>query len=169
MHDRRAMTLVELLVALGLLSVVALGVSSWIATTARAQLTVGERVRFETAARVVLERIYENVVCGDYPPDQERERVVIEHESLVIETRLVGDDNGGQATRTYSHNERAGTIDVRITSAQGTQTRSLLGDVASFVCAIESGEGSDVQHDRVLTITITSRSGRHLRREIRLP
>lgn len=165
MHNSRAMTLVELLVALGLLSVVALGASSWIATTAQAQRTVGERVRFETAAQAVLERIYEDAMSGDVQPDEERERVVIENESLVIQTRLVG----GQTTRTYSYNERDETVTVQITSAQRTRMRSLLGDVASFECAIESSDHSDNGNDRVLTVTITSRSGRQLRREIRLP
>lgn len=169
MRDRRAMTLVELLAALGLLSVVALGASTWLATTAQTQRAVGARVRFETAARALLERIHEDIMCGDFSAD-ERERIVVENGSLVIETRLI-DGGVGAAKRTYSHNERDGTVSVQITSAQRTQMRRLLGDVTAFHCAIKSSEieSNDDRSHRVLTVTIASRLGQRLEREIRTP
>ena len=131
----RGMTLIELLVALGLLSILGLGASSWLALTAESQHRFGHRLRFEQTADAALSRIFEDVMVGDFVLEfnddrdspQTRggrgegegregriEKVKIDDDELIIHTRSLEPETIGKSvTRIYSFDDSTGTLSVR--------------------------------------------------------
>ena len=61
---RRGLTMIELMLAVSLLAVLMLAVTSWIQVTARAGATTIEPARWRGAAEAVLQLIHDDLVTG---------------------------------------------------------------------------------------------------------
>ncbi len=159
-REFRGLTMVELLVALALLSAIMLGVSSWVGATARASTSVAEPVRWTSAAEAALQRIHDDVVAGDFdesdePP--ENRRVQVDGDILRIRTRSswIGDvvDSGGAVTHEYVLDRFSNEMQLVEPDSAGAEHRYLLVDhVGSWSAQLDEETG-------VLTVDITSTDG----------
>lgn len=165
---RRGLTMVEILVALGLLSALMLTVTSWIQTTARAS-ALAEPMRWRIAAQAVLQLIHDDLMTGDFEAGQQRRRsrqprVMVESDSLRIDTRT---GQAGEETGPTTHHYELDTFsdELAMTSepkrARHT-TRLLLDDVDRFTYHID-------EERTMLTVSITSSSDQSIRRSYLLP
>ena len=165
---RRGLTMIEVLVALGLLSALMLTVTSWIQTTARAS-TLAEPMRWRVAAEAVLQLIHDELMTGDFLTEQQRHRnrhprVMVENGSLRIHTREVqGGDETGPTIHRYELDARTHELGTSNEPKRGRhKTRLLLDDVGRFDCRIDE-EGT------ILTVSITSGAGQSSQRSYLLP
>src|SRR5262245_45979586 len=62
----RGLTLIEILVAVGLMSLVMIAAASWIQTTTRASSEFATPARWEVAAQAVLALIHDDICTGDF-------------------------------------------------------------------------------------------------------
>lgn len=163
---QRGLTMIEVLVALGLLSALMLTVTSWIQTTVRAS-TLAEPMRWRGAAEAVLQLIHNDLMTGDYLTEQKRTQqppVMVEDDSLRIRTRAVqsGDETGPTIHR-YELDALTSELGRSNEPKRGRHTtRLLLDDVGSFNCRID-------EERSMLTVSITSGSGQSIRRSFLLP
>ena len=165
---RRGLTMIEVLVALGLLSALMLTVTSWIQTTVRAS-TLAEPMRWRVAAEAVLQLIHDDLMTGDFLSEQQRRRnrqprVMVENGSLRIRTRAVqvGDETGPTIHR-YELDTITDELGRTNEPKRGRHmTRLLLDDVDSFNCRID-------EERTILTVNITSGAGQSIRRSYLLP
>ena len=165
---RRGLTMIEVLVALGLLSTLMLTVTSWIQTTVRAS-TLAEPMRWGVAAEAVLQLIHDDLMTGDFEAEQQRRRsrqprVMVENGSLRIRTRTV---QGGDETGPTIHRYKRDTLTTELGRTNEPKrgrhtTRLLLDDVASFNCRID-------EQRTILTVSITSDSSQSIQRSYLLP
>ncbi len=163
---RCGLTMIEVLVALGLLSALMLTVTSWIQTTVRAS-TLAEPMRWRVAAEAVLQLIHDDLMTGDFEAEQERNqqsRVMVENGSLRIRTRAVqGGDETGPTIHRYELDTLTSELGRTNEPKRGRHTtRLLLDDVASFNCRLD-------EERTILTVSITSGSGQSIQRSYLLP
>ncbi len=155
---QQGMTLVEVLVSLGLLSVLMLAVVSWTQVSGRELASAVEPARWERAAAAVLQSIQDDLLIGDFQgKDDETPRVRIDAGQLVIPTRR-GSYPGGPLLREYAMDRAAGTLIVTERTSVNrrpdqTYARLLLGDVADWRCRLE---------DETLRVEIVSTTGQRL-------
>src|SRR5262245_41706525 len=96
---RRALTMIEPLLALSLLSMLMLAIASWHQTSERASSSVPGPVQWRTAATAVLQLVHDDVISGDFKSKDKGKggrqpdlsRFVISSESLEIVTRDRGE------------------------------------------------------------------------------
>ncbi len=165
---RRGLTMIEVLVALGLLSALMLTVTSWIQTTVRAS-TLAEPMRWRVAAEAVLRLIHDDLMTGDFEAEQQRRRnrqprVMVENGSLRIVTRASSSGGGGGET---VHHYALDAFTGELTRTHGPKlgrktTRLLLGKVDAWLCAQD-------EQRTVLTVSITSDAGQSIQRSFLLP
>ena len=153
----RGLTMVELLVALALLSAIMLGVSSWVGAAARASTAVAEPVRWVSAAEAALQRIHDDVMVGDFDESNEspeNRRVQVDDDTLSIHTRGGwSDDIVGAATHEYAFDRRSNELQVVQRVHAGSEHQYLLVDqVGSWSAQLDEETG-------VLAVTITSTDG----------
>ena len=165
---RRGLTMIEVLVALGLLSALVLTLTSWIQTTARAA-ALAEPVRWSVAAEAVLQLIHDDLMTGDILTEQQRRRsrhprVTIENGSLRIRTRAVqGGDEIGATVHRYELDARTRELGRSNEPKRGRHTtRLLLDHVRNWNCQID-------EERTVLTVIITSDAGQSIQRSFLLP
>ena len=164
--SRRGLTMIEVLVALGLLSALMLTVTSWIQSTARAS-TLAEPMRWRVAAEAILQLIHDDLITGDFESEQKRNqqlRVMVENGSLRIRTRTV---QGGSETGSTIHRYRFDTLTSELGTTNEPErgrhtTRLLLDDVNSFDCRID-------EEPALLTVSVTSSAGQSIQRSYLLP
>jgi type II secretory pathway component PulJ len=133
---RRAMTLLEVVLALALLAGVAFAATSWTTLTARAADQLADESAWSLAAASVFGLIGEDISCCD--PLHDGERVEIDGGSLSIRTR----DGQGPAIHVISQRDDRLVL-VRIAHASQPHVESLLLDrVARFeVSSDETPDG----------------------------
>lgn len=159
----RGLTMVELLVALALLSAITLGVGSWVGATARASTSVVEPVRWASAAEAALQRIHDDVMVGDFDErdeSPENRRVHVDGDILRIRTRsssiidLEGSgSSGGVVTHEYVLDRFSNELHLRQRNDAGTEHRYLLVDqVGAWSAQLDEETG-------VLVVTIMSTNG----------
>ncbi len=171
---RRALTMIEVLVALGLLSALVLTLTSWIQTTARAG-TLAEPVRWRVAAEAVLQLIHDDLKTGDFLTEQQRRRnrqprVMVENGSLRIDTRASSSGGGaipGGGGGPTVHHYALDAFTGELTRTNGPKlgrktTRLLLGKVDAWLCAQD-------EQRTMLTVIITSDAGQSIQRSYLLP
>lgn len=165
---RRGLTMIEVLVALGLLSALMLTVTSWIQTTVRAT-TLAEPMRWRVAAQAVLQLIHDDLMTGDILTEQQRRgsqqpRVSVQNDSLRIHTRAVQDDDAtGPTIHRYELDTFTDELGRTNEPKRGRHaTRLLLDDVAQFNCYID-------EKRTMLAVSITSDSGQSIQRSFLLP
>ncbi|MEW6741427.1 MAG: prepilin-type N-terminal cleavage/methylation domain-containing protein [Planctomycetota bacterium] len=152
----RGLTLIELLLALSLLSAILLATFSWTEITGRALADGGRKARWERAAIALLQVIHDDLACGDFLEEEReasptKERISVGEGTLRVVTRT----GGLPIERQYSFVKRDAAVTVE---EPGSRARALLGEVASFEVTIDEDAS-------VIDINITSLSGlvRHRR------
>ncbi len=165
---RRGLTMIEVLVALGLLSTVIFTLTSWIHSTARAS-TLAEPVRWHVAAEAALQLIHDDLMTGDFLTEQQRRkrrqpRVMVENGSLRIRTRA---DQGGDETGPTIHRYELDTVTDELGRSNEPKrmrhtTRLLLDQVDTWLCAQD-------EERTMLTVIITSDAGQSIQRSYLLP
>ena len=165
---RRGLTMIEVLVALGLLSALVLTLTSWIQTTARAA-ALAEPVRWRVAAEAVLQLIHDDLMTGDFLSEQQRRRrrhprVMVENGSLRIDTRGVqGGDEIGATVHRYKLDALRSELGRTNEPKRGRHTtRLLLDDVRNWNCRID-------EERTMLTVIITSDAGQSIQRSYLRP
>jgi len=89
----RGVTLIEMLLAVTLLSGVAVVTATWMSVVARSQTEFAPSVRWESAARATLDLIADDLASWDSAPRAREPRIRASQESLVIRTRSGTDDS----------------------------------------------------------------------------
>ena len=165
---RHGLTMIEVLVALGLLSALVLTLTSWIQTTARAG-ALAEPMRWRVAAEAVLQLIHDDLMTGDFQSEQPRRRsrqprVMVENGSLRIDTRAsVSGGGGGPTVHHYALNAFTGELTRTHGAKLGRKaTRLLLDKVDTWLCAQD-------EERTMLTVIITSDAGQSVQRSYLLP
>ena len=87
----RAFTFLEVIVALTLMSILALASLSWVQTAMGFTVRAGEPMEWETAARAVLSLIHDDAATGDFGDQTEAAIIEIEDNVLEIRTRTRSD------------------------------------------------------------------------------
>ena len=156
---KRGLTMIELLMALGLLAVLMVAVASWTQIAARASARAAQPTRWLTAAEATLELIGIDLLIGDFEPNPRRPRVVVGDHRLQIRTRRSSsDDSHGSVTHRYVFN----AADHELRVEKRAVDRILLDRVDGWRCTIDDQE-------QVLTVTSTARHGNRVTRSYLLP
>ena len=165
---RRGLTMIEVLVALGLLSALIFTLTSWIQTTARAS-SLAEPGRWRVAAEAVLQLIHDDLMTGDFLTEQpsrrnQQPRVMVENGSLRIDTRaLISGGGGGPTVHHYALDAFTGEFTRTHGPKLGRKTtRLLLDKVDTWHCAQN-------EERTMLTVSITSDAGQSIQRSYPLP
>lgn len=163
MRSRRGLTMIELLLALGLLSMVMTVVAFWTQTAARSSVTLAEPARWRMAAQAVLDIVHDDIASGDFEPMNERDkaekpRVTVGANELDIKTR---------SRRPFQHSYRWDLVHNQLnlmeTDRQGEQRiRLLLDQVGGWECEID-------ERKELLTVSIKSLGGQMVKRSFILP
>ncbi|MCH8342417.1 MAG: hypothetical protein IH983_00330 [Planctomycetes bacterium] len=175
---RRGLTMIELLLAVSLLTPITLAIAAWTQVAARASASAAEPMRWRAAAEAALQLIHDDLVTGDFaegPTDSssQESRVEVVDGMLRIRTRATPGSwtapapapgtVTGPATHHYIFDAFSGELRLRQRSAHGAQsTRPLLDRVRQWRCEI------DHEHN-LLTIAVTSIQGRNVARSYVLP
>lgn len=158
---RRAMTMVETLLSIGLLALVMLGGAQWLNVAASTQNGSVDRTQWRHAAERALDLIHDSVHAGDLPNDEPLARVRVADNRLRISTRSIAGANGPE-DQVYEYDEETGRLVLQVRSVDGKEsTRLLLPYVQSWTCAIDE----DVL---VLRVEVTSSTGEAVVRRIKL-
>ncbi len=167
---RRGLTMLELLLALSLLSAILLATASWTQVAARASADATYPVRWQAAAEAVFQLIHDDLVTGDFPDTQrgrsiQNARVAVVNGALRIRTRAVGHtgDVTGRAIHRYAFDalSRQLRLDQR-TATGGRSSRPLLDRVQEWQCLVD-------EEQNLLTVTITSTEESVIARSYLLP
>jgi len=137
---RAGITLLELLIALALLSGLTLASIAWTTSSVRTSHALDGRARWETAASTALELIAEDLRAGDisrrrYDRDGLPDWISTEGG---LSTRVRAAPYTGSERASYKLEPASGVL-CRTLQTQETwpeRSRTLLGDVASFDCAL---------------------------------
>lgn len=150
----RGMTLIEVILALALLSVLTIGATSWIVGTARSSTTVGSRATWETAAQATFRLIRDDLASSDQFEVAPSERVSVAGDRLIIHTR----DAGGVATHQYE----LANAELCVRGLNGARVTVLLDRVSVFESSIDP-------ELRILSVLIRHEDGHELRVQEMIP
>ncbi len=159
---RRGLTLLEMLLAISLLSGLVLVSVAWTSSVARAGVVEQDRSNWTSAAHAVLQLIGEDMTCGDLalrPLDEDGEPEWLESSEggLWIQVRQAPFTGAERAV--YMLDEQTGSLTRRIESEEDrSPLRLLLGSTSEFEITI-SDSGAESDRERSLTVTLRSPSG----------
>ena len=144
---KRGLTLIELLVALSLLSLIVLASSAWIRITAGSAAQESTLVHQSTAAQAVLRLIHSDLITGDFNRAENADpRVRIEGNRLQIDTRV---PETGLITHSYRYDPSSGHLLREAHSPHTLQSpRPLLEGVTNWTCTL-------AEDDSLLTVALT--------------
>ena len=156
----RGLTLIELLAALGLLSIIMLAAASWLQITAAASSGAGASTRWRIGAASTLRLIQDDVYIGDLGTDEDRSRkVVIDGKSLIVKTREM---QIGAVVVTYELDRFSHRLRRGIEGAEFHEPRVLLNQLSDFDCELDVAAGT-------LCVSLTSVDGQRLEKTFLLP
>ena len=161
---RRGLTIIELLLALSLLTVIMLAVASWTQTTASATAKAAEPGRWRAAGEAVLQLIHDDLAIGDFGTNDQGPRVKIIDGDLQIRTRAAPASGFvGSITHRYEYHAPSHELALEQLRPDGRRhTRLLVDRVDRWKCEIDDEQ-------RVLTITIGLNTDLEIAREYVLP
>lgn len=161
------MTLLEVLLALSLFSMIMVGASHWLTETAQWNFAARQQLPWRAAAQALLNDIESHLLESDFAASEPR-RVEVKENKLSFRTRVPGED-GGRATVLYHYQSAKQQIgrEVRVESAETysskqTSEPTALGEVAEFRIEI-------LQKPARLFVTIVSNFGESLSQTWSLP
>ena len=170
---RRGLTILELLLALALLSALCSLLTSWLVTVSKLSAEHGPRLEWQSAALRILDTIEDDLVCGDFETvDRRRPETprieVVEPSRLRIVTRSTSTQTPGSpgpAIHEYRFDRASGTLFLSISSSAqpgSIEDRPLTTEVADWIVELD-------EEERVLVVTIASRHGAELSRRFTWP
>ncbi len=166
---RRGLTMVELLLAVSLLTPITLAIAAWTQVAARASASAAEPMRWQAAASAVLQLIHDDLIIGDFaegPTDRssQQSHVEVVDGALHIRTRTVGSEVIiGPSLHRYILDAFSGQLRLGQQTLDGKlSTRPLLDRVQEWQCIID-------EEQDLLIATITSRDGSVVTRSYLLP
>jgi prepilin-type N-terminal cleavage/methylation domain-containing protein len=160
---RRGLTMVEMLMALLLLSAIVMANASWTSIAGR----LGAHA--DWAAQAVIEqvfaRIHDDLVTGDFGPphphshsrEKDRFRVRVQDGTLEIDTRA-------GHTSIYRFDPLAHVLERVTRGGQALPPRRLMGDIDSFACSID-----DEKRPLVVTLEVRTPAAASYTRRFALP
>ena len=145
------MTMVEIVFALSLLTVLALAVASWTQVAARAAPNAWGPQQWRTAGEAALALIHDDIAAGDLDTNRDEPRVRIVDGALEIRTRASADGGlFGSVTSRYRHEPATGQLLLQQQSEDGKKSvRLLLDRVRQWDVSIDSKM-------RTLSVTIAA-------------
>ncbi len=157
-------TLVELLISLALLSIVLVGLTSWLGLSGRMTRSISDRARFEAAAGALLERINEDLLTGDFDlEDKKEDRVMVGYDALRIMTRSKDARNAGlQIVREYRFDSQTG--ELLLDRGRSGESSVLLSDLVSVDFTL-----TERSNEVFLEVVLVSSFGHSLSRRFRVP
>lgn len=175
---RRGFTMIEVLVALTLLSVMMLAVATWTGIAATTGVELTRDLQWRTAANNLLQLIADDCVIGDFDtrgagPGSAAGTVELDDSTLRIVTRSAAD---GPSERVYVYDPFTKRLTLRsqpLDARRSATTRPLLDHVLTWRCEIEepttptqaedtnsdNEQTSTTPQERVLVVTIVMASG----------
>jgi type II secretory pathway component PulJ len=153
--------MIELLLAVSLLSMLTLGVASWVQTTARSSAQCAAPLRWHAGAQAVLQLIHDDLASGDFAADDRSlrpsPRVRVVDGALHLETRA------GRAVQHIYRLDVPGH-ELALTRVAGGRrsARTLLQHVQDWQCTLD-------ENQRILTVSIASLEAATLTRRYQLP
>ncbi len=148
---RRGLTMIELLLALGLLGVIAMAVVSWTQVAAGAAAGVSQPRRWLAAAEAVLQLIHDDLAgsAGSSGGESREPPIRVADSALEIRTRSTAPGGlVGPVTSRYSH--EPGRLVLRQRTPDGRDSTRLLLD------CVEQWEVGIDKEKRTLNVRITS-------------
>lgn len=130
---RRGLTIIEILLALSILTGLMLASTAWVQVAARSASHGDDAVRWRMAADACLQRIAEDLLGGDWPLEPDHDRVEVEDDVLTIGTR----DGDGAAISAY----RLDAQEQALTRTAHDRTRILIVDAFEFACKLDDETG----------------------------
>jgi|GEM_PF-1946830 len=167
---RHAMTLVEVLLALALLSALTVASVSWTTSAVRASALHGSRASWEAGAAHVLDLLDGMLLAEDHRlrrNGHDRWRIATENGDLLLRTRTVVVADGlteVSTTARLSLRDRVLTIEYLDEADAVLTVRPLLGELGSFATELEELE----TREYVMTVRLTHENGRVVSRVWRL-
>lgn len=167
---RHAMTLIEVLLALALLSALTVASVSWTTSAVRAAALHGSRASWETGAGHVLDLIEGMLLVEDHRlrrNGHDRWRIATENRDLLLRSRtvVVADGRTGVSTTArLSLRDRVLTIEYLDETDAVLSVRPLLGELGLFVAEFQELD----TREYVMTVRLTHENGRDLARAWRL-
>ncbi|QKK07501.1 MAG: prepilin-type N-terminal cleavage/methylation domain-containing protein [Planctomycetota bacterium] len=167
---QHAMTLVEVLLALALLSALTVASVSWTTSTVRASALHGSRASWEAGATHILDLIDNMLLVDDHRlrrNGHDRWRIATENGDLLLRTRTVVVADGRTevcSTDRLTLRDRVLTIEYLDQADAVLTVRPLLGELGSFAVEFEEQE----TREYVMTIRLIHENGRVLARAWRL-
>ncbi len=172
---RRGFTMIEVLVALTLLSVMMLAVATWTGIAATTGVELTRDLQWRTAANNLLQLIADDCAIGDFDtrgagPRPAASTVELDDSTLRIVTRSAAD---GPTERVYVYDPFTKRLTLRsqsLDARRNAMTRPLLDHVLTWRCEIEepttqaedaasdNAQTSTTPQERVLVITIVMTS-----------
>jgi hypothetical protein len=158
---RRALTWLETLLAMSLLSALALAAAGWIGAAARFSQSALRAAPWEAGGTAVLALVHDDLRCGDFDPREREPRVVAREGVLHIRTRAVIDGRARRIIRTYRLGP-GGALVAEDRPADRPDSgpltaRPLLGGVSQWRCEFD-------EKARRLTVSVADAAGREMRR-----
>lgn len=167
----RGITLVELLLALGLLTGIILATTSWIQITAATSTHIIKPLRWQQSATAVLQLIHDDLMTGEFPIDESLPiNIELRANTLsVIKNSTTNKYEGSSKRRNTRVQKVAYQLDAwshqlsRIVQKQDTTNeRLILTSVGEMECEVDEELG-------ILTVSLLSSGGDEVQREYRLP
>lgn len=161
--SRRGLTIVELLLALALLSGLAAAAVAWTTSSVASGRALQARARWETAAAATLDMLGEDLSSGDVSGrrldrDGVPDWIVVEQDRFAIQIRFA--PYSGQERVRYELDPETGVLS-RSFLADGVERgrpRVLLGDVARIASRIRASIPEE-RRPASLNVELTARSG----------
>ena len=145
---RRGLTMIELLLALGLLGIVTVVGASWISTASGTSAMVAPRIRWQSAAEATLQLIDDDLRVGDLERERGKPRVEVLDGRLLVHTR-----DHGEILHEFDYRPVEGELRLKEATPRGqVRNRLLLDEVKKWECTLDAEAA-------VLEVRIESRDG----------
>jgi len=134
---KQGMTLLEVLVALSIFTIILWASFSWIRTTAHMSARIAGPARWNLGAESVLQYVQDALSAGDFAHpggDEESTRIALRDNELTIQTRLNTGTLGPRSV-TIRLEESEGNLVLR---SWDDESELLLEDVVSFDCHLNA-------------------------------
>lgn len=158
---RRAMTLLETLLALALLSAIAAACALFIQTAVRHAAPLARQREWELAAHAVLQQMHDDLLVGDSPADPADPKAVSAEGVLTLRTRVAAPGLFADIV-VYRHDRERGCLIREFAGPHAIRPAPLLAELAAFAADADTDA-------RTLTVHLGSTAGASFSRRYVLP
>lgn len=159
---RNGLTMIELLLALSLLSALVLVIASWTQVAAQASARGAAPMRWRPATEAVLTLIHDDIACGDFTGKPRRRGAAEPRVEAVDGVLLIRTRAAGSVTNRYVFDPSAQELRFEQSRQGRPSVRPLIRRVAEWDCRIDP-------EATLLTVRMTSDTGDDVARSYVLP